>query len=138
MHMAWMRHIGGRLKSDYRYSIGLVYNTFPTPPADQDIDQLTPLAQSVLDARTQYRGSTFAELYDPDVMPTSLRHAHHALDKAVDKLYRRPGFSADRERVEHLFGLYERIVSPLAMVRTASTKKKKRTRQGAAAPESET
>ena len=47
LHMAWLRHIGGRLKSDYRYSIGLVYNTFPTPPASADLSKLEPLAQAV-------------------------------------------------------------------------------------------
>jgi len=65
MHMAWLRHIGGRLKSDYRYSIGLVYNTFPPPPKEADLSKLEPLAQTVLDARAAHPGSTLADLYDP-------------------------------------------------------------------------
>ena len=69
MHMAWLRHIGGRLKSDYRYSIGLVYNTFPPPPKEADLSKLEPLAQTVLDARAAHPGSTLADLYDPDTMP---------------------------------------------------------------------
>ena len=66
MHMAWLRHIGGRLKSDYRYSIGLVYNTFPTPPAGADLSKLEPLAQAVLDARAAHPDATLSDLYDPD------------------------------------------------------------------------
>jgi len=111
MHMAWLRHIGGRLKSDYRYSIGLVYNTFPLPKGD--LSKLDPLAQAVLDARENHPGATLADLYDPDLMPADLRKAHAALDRAVDRLYRRSGFASDRERVEHLFRLYEAMVKPL-------------------------
>ena len=115
MHMAWLRHIGGRLKSDYRYSIGLVYNTFPLPPdfADVDTSALEPLAQAVLHARAAHEGATLADLYDPDLMPPNLRRTHHALDRAVDRLYRRKRFTSERERVEHLFALYERTRAPL-------------------------
>ena len=113
MHMAWLRYIGGRLKSDYRYSIGLVYNTFPTPPGDADLSKLEPLAQAVLDARAAHPEATLADLYDPDLMPPDLRRAHQALDRAVDGLYRRTGFASERERVEHLFALYEKMRAPL-------------------------
>ena len=117
MHMAWLRHIGGRLKSDYRYSIGLVYNTFPTPPRDLDPSKLEPLAQAVLDARAAHPTATLAELYDPDLMPPNLRRAHQALDRAVDRLYRPGGFASERERVEHLFMLYEKMRAPLQAAR---------------------
>ena len=113
MHMAWLRHIGGRLESRYRYSIGLVYNTFPTPPEDADLPRLEPLAQAVLGARAAHPGATLADLYDPDLMPPDLRRAHQALDRAVDRLYRRTGFASERERLEHLFALYERMRAPL-------------------------
>ena len=113
MHMAWLRHIGGRLKSDYRYSIGLVYNTFPLPPKDTDLSRLERLAKSVLDARAAHPGATLANLYDPDLMPPDLRRAHQALDRAVERLYRRGGFASERARVEHLFMLYERMYKPL-------------------------
>ena len=113
MHMAWLRHVGGRLKSDYRYSIGLVYNTFPTPPQDKDMSKLEPLAQAVLKARAVHPDATLADLYDPDLMPPNLRRAHQALDLAVDRLYRRSAFTSERERVEHLFILYEKIRAPL-------------------------
>ena len=69
MHMAWLRHIGGRLKSDYRYSIGIVYNTFPMPPDGAELSKLEPLAQAVLDGRATHSGATLADLYDPDLMP---------------------------------------------------------------------
>ena len=130
MHMAWLRHIGGRLKSDYRYSIGLVYNTFPLPPgfADTDTSALEPLAQAVLDARAAHPGATLADLYDPDLMPPNLRRAHHALDRAVDRLYRRQRFTSERERVEHLFALYERMQAPLAAEAAIKPRGKRRLR----------
>ncbi len=122
MHMAWLRFIGGRLESRYRYSIGLVYNTFPLPPGDADRSALDPLAQAILDARAVHPDATLADLYDPDLMPVDLRRAHQALDRAVDRLYRPRKFSSERERVERLFTLYERMRAPL----TAATKKKAR------------
>ena len=129
MHMAWLRYVGGRLKSDYRYSIGVVYNTFPWPQLDESAKaKIGKLAQDVLDAREAHPGATLADLYDPDVMPPDLRKAHTALDKAVDALYRRGGFASDRERVEHLFALYEKAVAPLQ----AAAGKPKRKRKGPA------
>ena len=129
MHMAWLRHIGGRLKSDYRYSIGLVYNTFPLPPGftngKVDLSRLETLAQTVLDARCAHPKATLADLYDPDLMPPKLRRAHQALDRAVDRLYRRTEFASERERVEHLFMLYEKMRAPL----TAKGKPRRRGRQ---------
>ena len=125
MHMAWMRAVTGRMKSDYMYSVGVVYNTFPTPPGDADLSKLEPLAQAVLDARAAHPDSTLADLYDPDLMPPDLRRAHQALDRAVDRLYRRTGFASERERVEHLFALYEKMFTPLE----ARVKKKPRRRR---------
>ncbi|MGQ0558673.1 MAG: class I SAM-dependent DNA methyltransferase [Sphingosinicella sp.] len=117
MHMAWLRQIGGRLKSDYRYSIGLVYNTFPWPDATPaQRSKVESLAQAVLDARALPKNATssFADLYHRDTMPAELRRAHRELDAAVDKLYRARPFASDRERVEHLFPLYEALVHPTA------------------------
>ena len=112
MHMAWMRTVTGRMKSDYMYSVGVVYNTFPLPKA-KNLDKLTPFAQAILDARANHAGATLADLYDPDVMPADLRRAHIANDRAVDKLYSRAGFKSERDRVEHLFALYEQQVAPM-------------------------
>lgn len=114
MHMAWMRSITGRMKSDYMYSVGVVYNTFPWPdttPAQRA--KVEALAQAVLDARAAHPTSNLADLYDPDTMPANLRRAHAALDLAVDRLYRPAPFATDRDRVEHLFGRYEALVNPL-------------------------
>lgn len=129
MHMSWLRHIGGRLKSDYRYSIGLVYNTFPWPeatPAQQK--RIEALAQAVLDARALPKNATssLADLYDPDTMPAELRKAHRALDIAVDKLYRRRPFASDRERVEYLFPLYEALVQPTSTAPKANKRTARR------------
>ncbi len=114
MHMAWTRYIGGRLESRYQYSVGVNYNTFPMPPKHSGLWRLEPLAQAVLDARAAHRDATLANLYDPDLMPPNLRKAHQALDRAVDRLYCPTGFASERERVEHLFALYEKMYTPLA------------------------
>lgn len=114
MHMAWLRYIGGRLESRYRYSIGVVYNTFPWPmPTETQRQRIRGLAQGILDARALFPDATLAALYDANIMKPELRKAHRALDAAVDRLYRSASFNGDRERVEHLFALYERMISPL-------------------------
>ena len=127
MHMAWTRFIGGRLKSDYQYSVGVNYNTFPLPPTDSDLSRLEPLAQAVLDRRANHSDATLADLYDPDLMPPNLRRAHQALDRAVDRLYRRAGFASERERVEHLFMLYEKMQTPLELAARGKSKRRRRT-----------
>ena len=131
MHMAWLRHVGGRLESRYRYSIGLVYNTFPLPPGfadgSADLLKLEGLAQAVLDARAEYSDATLANLYDPDLMPAILRKAHQALDRAVDRLYRRQRFQSERERVEYLFRLYERMQAPLRPTARGKAKRRRKT-----------
>ena len=124
MHMSWLRHIGGRLKSDYRYSIGLVYNNFPMPPVSgKKLASLTPFVEAVLESRNKYPEEPLSNLYDPDLMPPNLRRAHQALDRAVDRLYRARKFVSDRERAEHLLRLYENISAPLL-----ATEKRKRRR----------
>ena len=123
MHMTWLRYVGGRLESRYSYVIGVVYNTFPTPPNwKRDAKKLEAHAQAVLDARAAYPGETLANLYDPNTMPINLRKAHQKLDRAVDKLYRRNEFTSDGERIEHLFALYEKMLTPI----TAKPKKRRR------------
>ena len=133
MHMAWMRAVTGRMKSDYMYSVGVVYNTFPLPPGfgnkDAGLSRLEPLAQAVLDARANHPDATLADLYDPDLMPPDLRKAHQALDRAVERLYRRAPFASERERVEHLFTLYEKIRAPLAVKGVPKRKTRQRSRR---------
>ncbi len=117
MHMAWMRTVAGRLGSGYRYSIGVVYNTFSLPQEVMDKGELPhslgALAQAVLDARAAHPQSTMAQLYDPNLMPPDLRQAHQKLDRAVDKLYHPRGFKSEQDRVYHLFLLYEKMKMPL-------------------------
>jgi len=86
MHMAWMRQVCGRLKSDYRYSNQLVYNNFPWPeqPTPAQVARVERGAQAVLDARAAFPTSTLADLYDPLTMPRPLLDAHKRLDAAVD------------------------------------------------------
>ena len=81
---------------------------------DGDLSKLEPFAQAVLDARSAHPNVTLADLYDPDLMPPKLFRAHQSLDRAVDRLYRRSGFTSERERIEHLFMLYEKMRAPLA------------------------
>ena len=123
MHMAWLRNVGGRLESRYRYAIGLVYNTFPMPP-DDDLTKLEPHAQAILDARANYPDASLADLYDPDIMPADLRRAHQANDRAVDRLYRKAAFKSERDRVEFLFHLYEKMTDPLLTKRAGKGRRK--------------
>lgn len=120
MHNAWVRYTCGRLKSDFRYSAGIVYNNFPWP---QDItkDQriaVSVAAQAVLDARAVHqKGKTpasLADLYNPASMPANLIAAHKALDKVVDAAYGKKGLKTDADRVAYLFSLYEQYTSLLA------------------------
>ncbi len=114
MHMAWMRATCGRLKSDFRYSNTLVYNNYPWPqPTSAQAQAIEAAAQGVLNARTQFPGSTLADLYDPLTMPPILLKAHQALDKAVDVAYRKQPFDTERHRVEYLFALYQQLTAPL-------------------------
>ncbi len=114
MHMAWLRHVGGRLGMGYRYSVGMVYNTFPLPPdlirQMVDASLLRSEAQAVLDARAAYLERALASLYDRDQMPRALLDAHHTLDRAVDRLYREKPFIDDHDRLAHLFALHEGMV----------------------------
>lgn len=115
MHMAWVRQVCGRLKSDYRYSNKLVYNNYPWPetPTEKQKAAVEAKAQAVLDARAAFPTASLADLYDLLAMPAKLVKAHAELDRAVDACYRAEPFATDRERVEFLFTLYEKLLSPL-------------------------
>lgn len=106
MHMAWIRTVAGRLKSDYRYSVNIVYNNFPwCNPTDEQKAKIEQTAQAILDARSQFPEASLADLYNPLTMPPVLRKAHEANDKAVEKAYGKT-FSNDDERVAFLFEKY--------------------------------
>ena len=125
MHMAWVKTVGGRLKSDYRYSNSLCYNPYPWPKANQAVqDKIAMLAQKVLDARAEHPKATLADLYDPLTMPANLRKAHTELDKAVDAAYRKEPFKTEAERVAYLLDAYQRLTTtPLEAL---ASKRKKR------------
>jgi len=111
MHMVWVRTVGGRLKTDYRYSAKLCYNTFPFP--DINIKQKENLNQyvfDILDERAKHPEKTMAQLYNPGTMPKGLKHAHEELDKAVEQCYRLQPFTSDTERLEFLFKMYEEMI----------------------------
>ena len=115
MHMAWVKYICGRLKSDFRYSKDIVYNNFPWPesPTKKQVNAIETAAQKVLDARLQFPDSSLADLYDPLTMPPALIKAHNELDKAVDIAYRPQPFTSEANRMEFLFGLYEKYTADL-------------------------
>ncbi len=88
--------------------------------------KISNLAQSIFDARDQFPESTLADLYDPNLMPPVLRKAHSSLDKAVDRLYRAKPFESKRQRVEHLFTLYEKMVAPIEAAAKAKPKRRRK------------
>ena len=112
VHMAWMRAVCGRLKSDYRYSKDVVYNNFPWPsPTPEQEAKIKATAQTILDARALYPDSSLADLYDPAFMPKELLQAHRQNDRAVMQVY---GFSTkmtESECVAELFKLYEKYAN---------------------------
>jgi hypothetical protein len=126
MQMAWMRHVGGRLESRYRFSAKLVYNNFPWPTDVSDAKRkaVEEAAQVVLDAREAHPEASLADLYDPLSMPANLAKAHDKLDRAVDKCYRSAPFANERARVEYLFTLYQKLTEPLLAVEKAPRKKR--------------
>ena len=108
MHMAWVRAICGRIKSDYRYSANIVYNNFPWPlDSDEKVtNKIEQCAEHILDVRSRFKKSTLADLYNPLTMPPLLLKAHQNLDKSVDKAYGKSNFNTEAERVAFLFELY--------------------------------
>ncbi|WP_301583713.1 DNA methyltransferase [Halomonas alkaliantarctica] len=133
MHMDWLRLVGGRLKSDYRYSASLVYNTFPWPEASaHKRKEIERLGRAVILARAAHPDKTMAQLYDPDKMPENLLEAHQALDEAVEKLYRDRPFRDSAERQEYLLARYEKLIAAEKVAKAGNTKKahKKTTKEG--------
>lgn len=119
VHMAWMRTVAGRLKSDYRYSAKVVYNNFPWPEVtDAQKEKISKSAQAILNARALYPDSSLADLYDELTMPVELRRAHQANDKAVMEAYGltkivdgKKTWLTESETVARLFEMYEEITS---------------------------
>ena len=124
MHMAWVRIICGRIKSDFRYSNTIVYNNFVWDVNRTEECQiaLTTSAQTILDARNLHPNASLADLYDPLTMPVELIKAHQSNNKAVDEAYGYKGGDDDASRVAFLFKRYEELTSLLP----ATVVKKKR------------
>jgi hypothetical protein len=113
VHMAWMRAVCGRLKSDYRYSKDIVYNNFPwANPNEEQKSKIEQTAQGILDARAKYPDCSLADLYDPLTMPLELQKAHNANNKAVMEAY---GFNVrnmtEEDCVAELMKLYQQLTS---------------------------
>lgn len=117
LHMGWMRMVSGRLKSDYRYSKDLSYNTFPWPDRaslkPKQVQAVEEAARAVLEAREKAAGSTLAQMYDPNLMPAELRKAHNGLDRAVEALYGLKAGSTEVQRLARLLELYQELVPTL-------------------------
>ena len=113
MHMAWVRQVCGRLKSDFRYSNEIVYNNFPWPeaPSEKRRDAVRRAAQNILNVRAEHEGQSLADLYNPDVMPPDLIKAHRILDRAVDGCYRTQSFENELARVRFLFERYRALTT---------------------------
>ena len=112
LHMNWVQAVGGRLKTDYRYSSQLCYNTFPFPPISQSQkEELEQCVFRILEERENHSEKTLAQMYDPDKMPEGLREAHRLNDLAVERCYRSKPFESDEERLEYLFKLYEKMIA---------------------------
>lgn len=126
MHNDWIRVVAGRMKSDYRYSASLVYNTFPWPEASEaQRTQIEALAEEVLMVREHYPDKSLADLYDLSCTPDSLTSAHKALDTAVERLYRSRPFRDISERLDHLFDRYEMLIEQERQLLAAQAATKK-------------
>ncbi|MBV5314665.1 MAG: hypothetical protein JZU47_15295 [Prolixibacteraceae bacterium] len=115
MMMGWIKNVGGRLKSDWRFTKDNVYNNFPWPenPTEKQKAAIEEKAQKVLDVRLQFPNSSLADLYYPLTMPPALVKAHNELDKAVDLAYRPQPFTSEANRMVFLFELYEKYTADL-------------------------
>lgn len=127
MHMAWMRQVCGRIKSDYRYSNTIVYNNYPFPEnvSEKSKKTVEEKAKNILKARENHPNATLSDLYDPITIPEDLRKAHVELDSAVDKCYSNQSFKTELERLKFLFDLYKKITEPLLIEEQGKRRKKK-------------
>ena len=112
LHIAWVTTVCGRLRTDFRYSNTLGWNTFPVPTlTDKNMSDLTRCAEDILLAREAHFPATIADLYDPDNMPADLREAHERNDEVLERIYIGRRFRNDTERLEKLFDLYTKMTA---------------------------
>lgn len=128
LHVAWLALVGGRIRNDFRYMSGIVYNAFPWPLAsDAQREEIEKLGRAVILARAAHPDKTMAQLYDPDRMPDNLLQAHQVLDRAVEKLYRDRPFRDTAERQEYLLARYEALIETEKAAKTRNRKSRKAT-----------
>lgn len=126
MHMVWARAVGGKMKTDYRYSNTIIYNNFPVRElSDVEKQKLTEKALRVLDVREYHCEKTLAQLYDPDLMPANLREAHEDIDRFVDGLYSKRPYETDEDRLSDLFAKYEEMIAAEDAAKPAKRSRKK-------------
>src|SRR5438128_3389162 len=112
LHLVWIATVCGKLKTDFRYSNTLGWNTFPVPTlTDKNKADLTRCAEDILLAREHHFPATIADLYDPDNMPADLRAAHEHNDEVLERIYIGRRFRNDTERLEKLFDLYAKMAA---------------------------
>ena len=128
LHWIWTKAISGKLETRIRYSVNMVYNTFPFPEiSTKQKEQINLHVFDILEEREKHSGKTLAQLYDPDKMPKGLKEAHHQLDLAIERCYRLKPFESDTERLEYLFKEYEKMITKNTLLektkRTVKVKK---------------
>mgnify|MGYP003609999257 FL=1 len=112
LHLVWIGTVCGKMKTDFRYSNTLGWNTFPVPLlTEQNKADLTRCAEDILLAREAHFPATIADLYDPETMPDNLRHAHERNDEVLERIYIGRRFKNDTERLEKLFELYTKMTA---------------------------
>ncbi len=127
MHMVWVDAVGGKLKTDYRYSAKLCYNTFPFPTLNEkQKETINQYVFAILDERAKYPEKTMAWMYNPETMPAGLKQAHHDLDLAIERIYRLAPFNSDEERLEYLFKLYDEMTKKETLFAKEKSKTKKK------------
>lgn len=129
MHMVWVDAVGGKLKTDYRYSAKLCYNTFPFPDiTEKQKLTINEYVFAILDERAKFPEKTMAWLYNPETMPKELKQAHQNLDRAIEEIYRMGNpFTSDAERLEHLFKRYDEMTKKDTLFAKQKKTRKKKT-----------
>jgi hypothetical protein len=123
LHLAWVAAVCGRLKTDFRFSKTLGWNTFPVPTlSEKNKIDLARCAEDILLAREHHFPATIADLYDPDAMPADLRAAHDRNDEVLERIYVGRRFKNDTERLEKLFDLYIKMTAAAAPTKGKSRK----------------
>jgi hypothetical protein len=126
IHLVWIGTVCGKMKTDYRYSNTLGWNTFPVPKlTEQNKSDLTRCAEDILLARESHFPATIADLYDPNKMPANLREAHERNDETLERIYIGRRFKNDTERLEKLFELYTKMTAATPAVKMPGGSKKK-------------